>query len=150
AEDYVVDAPVGGQAQRARHAWVELDRPHPRVEVEDHAQADLRGELGAIGVADVGQARGAEQDGVDRAAEIHRLAREVLPGPAIEGGGPPGGAEREPGGGGVRGPAPPGRADTGPGRRGAAPPPPPPPPRGGGRPRAPPRRSGRSGSGSSP
>src|SRR5207249_3384990 len=85
AKDDVVDPLAVGETERARDAGIELDRPEPQVEVEDHPERELGRELGAIGKADVGQPRRAEEDGVGGLADLERLARKVLAGPPVAG-----------------------------------------------------------------
>ena len=85
-EDDVVDDLSVRDPERARHARIELDRAHARVEIQQHAQRDLGHQLGAVRVADVGKPRRAEEDGVDGAAEVDRLAGQVLARAPVEGG----------------------------------------------------------------
>ena len=83
ADQHEIDAVRVGADDRARHARHQPGRAHAGIEVEDEAQFDLRHDLGAVGIAHVGQAAGAEQNGVGIAAELYGTLRHRLAGVAI-------------------------------------------------------------------
>ena len=64
AQDHQVDARRARVGQPLRGVGVGLDRPHPGIELEDVAQAQMWGYFGAVGVAHGGQADGAQEDRV--------------------------------------------------------------------------------------
>ena len=78
-----IDAALGRSHNRARHVGDQPARPHAGVEVEDEAQLDLRHDLGIVGIADVRQSAGAEQDGVGLLAQLDGGRRHRLAGVAI-------------------------------------------------------------------
>ena len=77
--------PVGEAEGLGTPGW-SLIGPHARVQVERASQRDLGRDLGAVREADVGEPGRAEEDGVDRPAQIERLAGELLAGAAVAGG----------------------------------------------------------------
>ena len=83
ADEDEIDAALGGADDRARDAGNEPARPHAGIEVEDEAQLDLRHDLGVVGIADVRQPAGAEQDGVGLFAQLDRALRHRFAGVAI-------------------------------------------------------------------
>ena len=89
AQDDVVDPLALGEPERRRHARVESDGPEAHVEVERDPERELRGDLRSVREADVGQPRGAEEDGVRRLADLQGLARELLARPPVAGGARP-------------------------------------------------------------
>ncbi len=78
-DDDEIDAALGRADDRARDAGNEPRRPHAGIEIEDEAQLDLRRDLGAVGVTDMRQPAGAEQDGVGLVAEFYRRVGRALP-----------------------------------------------------------------------
>ena len=78
-----VDAALGRADDRARDAGNEPARAHAGIEVEHEAQLDLRHDLGVVGIADVRQPAGAEQDGVGFFAELDGGLRHRRAGVAI-------------------------------------------------------------------
>ena len=79
ADEHEIDAVPVRADDRARHARHQARRPHAGIEVEDEAQFDLRHDLGAVGIAHVGQPAGAEQNGVGFAAKLTVLSGIDLP-----------------------------------------------------------------------
>ena len=65
-----IDAALSRSHDRARNGRDQPARPHPGIEVEDEAQLDLRHDLGVVGIADVRQTAGAEEDCVGLLAQL--------------------------------------------------------------------------------
>ena len=66
AQDDEVDVARLDVRQRRACPGVKLAGPHAGIQVEQHAQRHLRRQLGAVGLANVGMAHGAEQHRVGR------------------------------------------------------------------------------------
>ena len=76
AHDDEVD-PLGPRiGEHPRHARNGADRAHPGVEPEGEAHVELRRDLGAVRVADVGPAHGAEEDRVGLSGARHAVRRQ--------------------------------------------------------------------------
>ena len=88
-DQHQIDAALVGADDRARHARDQPRRAHAGIEIEMHAQLDLRRDLGVIRVAHRRQAAGAEQDGVrllaqpDRAIGDRLAGREIIVGAGL-------------------------------------------------------------------
>jgi hypothetical protein len=83
ADQHEVDVAGARACQRMRHAGDGADGAHAGIEAELHAQVELRRDLGAVGIADVRQPHGAEQDGVGLAARLEGVGRQGLAGTLI-------------------------------------------------------------------
>jgi hypothetical protein len=75
---FAVDDEVGGEGALGFQGRVigmeEADGADAGVEIEDLANFDLRDELGAVRVADVGESHGAQEDSVGVTARLHGAA----------------------------------------------------------------------------
>ncbi len=83
ADEHEIDAAAVGADDRARHAGHQAGRAHAGIEIEDEAQFDLRHDLGAVRIAHLRQAAGAEQDRIRIAAQFHGGVGHRLAGVAI-------------------------------------------------------------------
>jgi hypothetical protein len=86
AQDHEVDLGGARVGERRLHVGEALDRADPGVEAEGAAHLEVRRDLGAVRIAHVGQAHGAEQDGIRRLALCEVLVRERHTGIAVVGG----------------------------------------------------------------
>jgi hypothetical protein len=72
AHEHEIDVAGTLVGEDLRQAREPSDRAHAGVEIELHAQVELRDGLRAVWVADVGPAHGAEQDGIGAARGVDR------------------------------------------------------------------------------
>ncbi len=84
SNDYEIDVARARIRQRRSHARERADRPEAGVELEVVAQIDLRNDLGAVRVADVGMSHGAEEDGVGRGRGVQHFGRQRNAGSAVK------------------------------------------------------------------
>ena len=66
AQDHEIDVAGARVGKRRASVRIRLDRAHPGEQTELPAHLQMRRDLGAVGIAHVGQAHGAEQDGIRR------------------------------------------------------------------------------------
>ena len=84
ADQDAVDARGPGVGERRRRAGEHPDWPDPGIQPEPIAKIEVRGHLGAVGIADVGQSHGPEQDGVRRFGALQRGGRKGLAGAPVQ------------------------------------------------------------------
>ena len=75
-----------GADNRARHAGQQAAGPHAGIQIEDETQLDLRRDFGAVRIADVGKATGAEQNRVGFVAQPRGDLRQRRAGFLVGGG----------------------------------------------------------------
>ena len=84
ADQHAVDARGPGVRERRRRAGEHPDWPYAGIELETIAKIEVRSHLGAVGIADVGQSHGPEQDGVRRFGALQRRGRKRLAGAPVQ------------------------------------------------------------------
>ena len=84
ADDHEVDRVRPWIREWDAHAGQHADRPDAGVELEAIAKIDLRHDLGAVGIANVGVSHGAEEDGVRGRRRAERVLGQGDPGPLVK------------------------------------------------------------------
>ncbi len=70
--------------ERNANAWQHTNRPDAGVELESIAKVDLRNDLGAVGIADVGVPHRTKENGVGRGRGAEHLVGQCDAGPQIQ------------------------------------------------------------------